>query len=178
MSLFNRFAVSEEFETRGRWQAFDNVQVKIAHAGGANAKAYEKVRLKHFAEVQRAQELGLLEEEEAVKILAKVYAAEIVRDWRTKVSDEELAALDAPKDFRSGEDGQPIAPPPIPEHEKVKDGWRHAILDADGETWLACTPANVEKVLLALPMFFGHVRRYAENWEVFRKANRDALSGN
>ncbi len=177
MSLFNRFAVSEEFETRGRWQAFDNVQVKIAHAGGANAKAYEKVRLKHFAEVQRAQELGLLEEEEAVKILAKVYAAEIVRDWRTKVSDEEMASINAPRAY--GEDGPAPAPPePPPEHEKIKDGWRHAILDADGETWLACTPANVEKVLLALPMFFGQVRAYAENWQVFRKANRDALSGN
>jgi len=87
MSAFNIFKTDEKAEQEGVWQDFGTFKVRVARSGGGN-KRFQKMMEARMKPYGRAIQLGTMEEDIALNILADVYSKTVITGWQCKRDDK------------------------------------------------------------------------------------------
>ena len=158
MSLKNQFKTDESLETSGVVIQYGSTRIRIARAGGSNI-AYKKALEKEMKPHRRALAANVMDNEQALPILQRVFAKHVVVDWN------EECLVDGKKQWVRGINPEDIG------LGKVADG----DLAASLETF---TPENVLAVFSELPELYSDLQDQANGHSLFREETNEEASGN
>lgn len=155
MGLYEKCQTDSNLEANGVTFVYPDLgmRVTLKRAGGGN-KGYNKALAKRSKDVQRAIDLGQVDNDTMEAILRDVYADEVVVLWESLVATGE-------KD----EAGNDVM------------AWQVGIEAPDG-TLLPFTRENVVKTLKALPVVFERIREDATRNSHYLISNREAQAKN
>ncbi|MGE0722823.1 MAG: hypothetical protein AB7O45_00535 [Alphaproteobacteria bacterium] len=148
-SPYQQFVTDPATERDGVVLDYGDYAVKIARAGGANAK-FAKVLEAKQRPYKRQIQNETLEEDVARKLLAQTYAEAVILDWATR---QPAADGESEGAFQWGVFPGPSGP-------------------------LTFGRDNVVKVLLDLPDFFADIREQSTKMALFRKEEIEADAKN
>lgn len=140
------FETSKDLEADGIIIDYGTFRVRIARAGASNRR-YLTLLEQKGRPYRRAASIGTLEPEIADRIVAEAFAEAVIRDWETKIVEGE------------GEDR--------------KERWERCIILPNTLERVAVNPANLVRVLLALPDLFSDLREEATTVANFLAAERE-----
>ena len=143
MSLKKQFKTDDNLETKGVVIQYGGTRVRIARAGGANI-GYKKALEKEMKPHRRALAANVMDNDQALPILQRVFAKHVVLDWTVE------CIVDGEKQWVRGIDpedaGQPSVAP-----------------ESLAESLLTVTPENVMAVFAELPELYTDLQEKQKN---------------
>lgn len=92
--MYQQFATSEHFETKGIEIDYGTFRVTIARAGGANKKFARLLEAK-TKPFRRAIQTEMMDNDRAGVLLMEVYAESVILNWETKVDGKFKVGIEA-----------------------------------------------------------------------------------
>lgn len=148
-SPYQQFVTDPDLEKDGVVLDYGDYAVKIARAGGANAK-FGKVIAAKQKPYERQIKNETLDNDVATKLLAQSYAEAIILDWATRLPSE---------------------------GDATEGAWQWGVFPGPAGP-LTFTRDNVVKVLIDLPDFFADIREQSTKMALFRKEQIEAAAKN
>jgi len=158
MSLKTQFKTDESLEVKGVVIQYGSSRVRIARAGGANL-AYKKSLEKEMKPHRRALAANVMENEQALPILQRVFAKHIVVDWN------EECLVDGKRVWVRGINPDDAGQGKVEPEELA-------------ESLLPLTPENVLLVFAELPELYADLQEQANGHALFREEVNEEAAGN
>lgn len=141
-NLFSDYRTDADLERNGIWLEEPNFRIKIARAGGKNAK-FRQVQERVLRPIRRAMELGQVPDDLAAEKTCEILAEAVVLEWYTR-------DLDGPEDLDHAE-------------------WIHGVPDPETMEIVAPTVEAVKAALKAAPELATYILDRAKDTTIFRE---------
>ena len=136
---YANFTTSESVEIQGIILEEANFEVRIRRAGGSN-KQYSQMVEKAFRPYRRALDMGNMDNDQSIRILAPVFVETVILNWATVTIDPDTKA------------------------RKVEPNTIHD--PSTGEV-VPATKELIEKTLVQVPELFRWIREQSANTSLF-----------
>lgn len=139
---FATYRTDASLEVNGVWIEEPNFRIKIARAGGKNAR-FKSVSERIFRPIRRALELGTISNELAAQKTAELLAEGVILDWQTR-------DLDGPEDLDDAL-------------------WINGVPDPETYEIVPATSESITAALLAAPELTEYLMQQAKDSDIFRE---------